>query len=291
MGAWSAAILGNDTSCEVYERFIELYNSSENTTDIAPIVLEEQEENLQYDRTNVWFGLALACWECKALTQQIILKVKAIIESNEDIEFCKELDADERFLKERKNNLDVFLKKISTEKEKPRIRKKPAKPVESNYKAGMCMSYKNDDENYIGVYITESGHFKNKGMIEFCFLAFESKKIPDIKMFKEGRLLGLKKSGKDWKQAEYCGNVTNVHYDKTEKEDFFHVIPTVFTILGNLPPADPDKLINNFRGGFMDLNKSESVIRAIEKIRLEWKSEHSLSDISLGELLDKVGLG
>ncbi len=290
MGAWSAAILGNDTSCEVHERFIELYNLGVAPHSIAGQVLKEQAENLGLDKTNVWIGIALACWECKVLTQDIFLQVKAIIDSNEDIDFCKELDADESFIKERTKNLNAFLKKISVEKEKPLVIKKPAKPIESAYKAGMCLAYKNEDENYIGVYVTKSEHFRNRGEIAFCFLDFESKQLPEIKMFENGKLLGLKKLGNEWRFAEYCGNKTNINYDKFEKDDFYVSIPQIFTVIGELNIPDQNKVIFNFRWGAMDLKSPTSIISAMEKIRMENKNEHLLSEMTLGELLNKVGI-
>ena len=96
MGAWSAVILGNDTSCEVHERFIELYDFGEEPNNIASLILEEQKENIQYDRTNVWLGLALSCWECKTLTTEIFDEVKNIVDTQEDIKFNEELDAEEK---------------------------------------------------------------------------------------------------------------------------------------------------------------------------------------------------
>jgi hypothetical protein len=154
MGAWSAAILGNDTSCEVHERFIELYDFGEKPEVIANIILEEQKENMLYDRTNVWLGLALSCWECKVLTKEILEEVINIVDAKEDIKFNEELDADAVFLKKRQIALEIFIKKISKEKEKPRSKKKVPIQIESPYSAGMCLSYKNMERKYIGIYLT-----------------------------------------------------------------------------------------------------------------------------------------
>ena len=91
MEAWSAAILGNDTSCEVKERFIELCDLGENPKKITLILLDEQKENLEFDKTAVWLGLALICWECKVLTIEILDNAKRIVETKEDFEFNKRL--------------------------------------------------------------------------------------------------------------------------------------------------------------------------------------------------------
>lgn len=292
MGAWSAAILGNDTSCEVRERFFELYDLGEDPKNIASIILEEQKENLEYDKTNVWLGLALACWECKVLTNEIFNEVKKIVDTKEDIEFNKGLDADNDFLKKREKVLNDFVVKISFEKAKARLKKRIPVQVGSIYKSGMCLTYKNHAGNYIGIYITKSEHYKNKGKIEFFFMDFESVYLPTLKMFSDSKLYGLIKLGVDWAQHsyEYQGNVTDLHYEKDSKKDFFEYLPKTLIQIGQLKEPDPMKLINNYKGDFMYLQDPDKMIDSMENIRLEGKKEFKLSKITLAELLDKIAL-
>jgi len=290
MGAWSPSILGNDTSCEVRERFFELYDLGEQPENIADIVLEEQQENLQYDKTNVWFGLALATWECKVLTSEIFNQVKQIVESKADIEFNRKLEADNDFLKKRQKVLDVFIVKISTEKDKARARKKIPKQVQSVYLSGMCFTYKNANGKYIGVYLTKSEHFKNKGKIVFCFMDFESDEIPNLSMFSNSKLYGLTKLGPEWSGYEYQGNVTDLAYDKNTKDDFYNFIPKAFIIVAQLKGVDSNKLINNYRGRHINLADLTKTIETLELIRREGKEQHKLSEMTLGKLLDKIGI-
>lgn len=290
MGAWSPAILGNDTSCEVRERFFELYDLGEQPEKIADIVLEEQQENLLYDKTNVWFGLALATWECKVLTSEIFNQVKQIVDSKADIEFNKELEADNDFLKKRQKVLDDFIVKISTEKNKARARKKIPKQVESVYLSGMCFAYKNANGKHIGIYLTKSEHFKNKGKIVFFFMDFESDEVPNLSMFSNSKLYGLTKLGPEWSGYEYQGNVTDLAYDKNTKDDFYNFVSKAFTLVGQIKSADSNKLINNYRGRHINLADLTKTIETLELIRLEGKSEHKLSELTLGKLLDKIGI-
>ncbi|MEN0054344.1 MAG: hypothetical protein AAGC65_11775 [Mucilaginibacter sp.] len=288
MGTWSAAILGNDTSCEVYERFIELYNFGTNPHAIAEIVLTEQRENIALDKTNVWLGLALACWECKVLRTEIYSEIKHIVESGEDLEFCKELDSDEKFLKAREKVLNDFVTKIAVERPKARVIRKAPKQIQSIYLRGMCLAYKNTDNKYIGVFMQESEHFKNKGQINICFLGFELNEMPDINKFKEGKLYGLKELGEEWGERGYCGNVINISYEKDTRDDFFKIIPQVFTVVGLIEFPYNYKWINNIRGGFFRSENSERFISLLEQLRAETKSKHSLSDINLADFLKKL---
>lgn len=288
MGAWSAAILGNDTSCEVHERFMELYDFGIDPKKIAVLILKEQEENIQYDRTNVWLGLALSCWECKTLTKEIFEEIKNIIDSKEDIIYNEELDADTAFLKKRQKVLDEFIAKISTEKEKPRARKKVPIQVESQYVPGMCFSYKNPNGKYIGIYLTDSEHYKNKGSINFWFLDFESDTIPELPMFSNAKLFGLEKLGPGWGSREYKGNVTDLQYEKATKASFFDNVPNLLIYIGKLNACDNNRFTNNYRGVFMNLDDPNDIIRALEMIRTEGKVKHELSSLTLNQLIDKI---
>ena len=290
MGAWSPIILGNDTSCEVRERFFELYDLGEEIEIIADIILEEQEENLQYDKTNVWLGLALATWECKVLTPEIFNKVKQIVDSKTDIEFHTELDADNDFLNKRQKVLEDFIKKISIEKEKARSRKKIPKQVESTYLDGMCLTYKNAEEKYIGIYLVKSEHYRFKGEITFYFMYFESVDIPNMNLYCKSKLYGLKELGEDWGNYEYQGNVVAINYEKNTKSDFYRFIPETLILIGQLNCLDIEKLSNNYEWGQMNLNDPKSVIESLETVRIKGKSENRLSNISLCELIEEIGI-
>lgn len=290
MGTWSSEILGNDTSCEVQERFFELYDLGEIPENITSIVLEEQSDNLQYDRTNVWLGIALACWECKVLTKDIFTEIEKIVDTKEDIKFNEKLEASLDFLTNRQKVLDKFIAKIALPKPKPRAKKASSIQVQSMYTAGMCLTYKNLDNNYIGIYITESEHFKSKGKIVFFFLDFETKALPTTQMFEKSKLYGLTKLGKEWGNYEYQGNVTDLNYTKDTKDDFIANLPQTLTLICTLKAPNLHKLINNFRGDFMHLSNPEKMIIALENLRIKGKNEHVLSSITLHNLLGKVGL-
>ena len=243
MGTWSEAILGNDTSCEVRERFIELYDNGENPENIANIVLNEQQSNLEYDRTNVWLGLAFVCWECKLLTREILSEIRKIVETGEDIEFCKELEADSKFIKKREKVLNDFLIKISKEKDKPRLRKKPPIQIESDYKAGVCLSFHYPSGNYGGVIIIDSQLFKNSGGLRFAFTNINQKEKPDFQTFLNAKLIDFSWKtvyGQSQKYAAFDNftariSTESIGYEKETKNNFFEYNSNFFEIAGKLP--------------------------------------------------------
>ncbi len=124
MGTWNNKIDGNDTFQDIYQNFFDLYNEGQNPVEISKQIQDDFAEmfNDYDDHNNSLFGLALAQWETKSLDPTVYKQVKEIIETGNDLEVWKGLGADEKTLQKRKKELDKFLIKISTEKEKPKRR-------------------------------------------------------------------------------------------------------------------------------------------------------------------------
>ncbi|HWY36272.1 MAG TPA: hypothetical protein VNX68_16620 [Nitrosopumilaceae archaeon] len=126
MGTWNTKLKGNDTFLDIYQNFFVLYNQGENPVDVSNQILEDFKESFDdYDeRNNSLFGLALAQWETKSLDPTIFKQVKEIIESGNDLEIWKGLNADDKTILKRKSVLEKFLTQISTEREKTKRRSK-----------------------------------------------------------------------------------------------------------------------------------------------------------------------
>nr|WP_298996055.1 hypothetical protein [uncultured Allomuricauda sp.] len=124
MGAWSTEIKGNDTTLDVYSNFFDKYNKGGNQVWVSKEIKVEFADYFSDsdDRNNSLFGLALAQWETKSLEPEILKEVKEIIDSGADLELWKELGADDKTIKERKKELQNFLKLILTEKPKAKRR-------------------------------------------------------------------------------------------------------------------------------------------------------------------------
>ncbi len=114
MGAFGTGILDNDTSAEVYHRFIELVNDKQEIpTIIEKINSEFQEYKVgDYSKTDFIFGLGLALWENCALDEGTLHQIRAFIDSGVDIKIWEELEGSEADIKQRKKELKKFLKKI-----------------------------------------------------------------------------------------------------------------------------------------------------------------------------------
>lgn len=154
MGTWGPAIKSNDTSSDIYADFFELYNEGQEPAVISEKLLKDNKDliNNPDDCNNFWFVLALAQWETKSLEKELYDKVKSIIESGQDLEVWRELDADESEIKKRKIALDKFLDKISSDKPKAKARKKK-KFKEPIFEKGTCLTFKLENGNYGGAVV------------------------------------------------------------------------------------------------------------------------------------------
>ena len=151
MGTWGTAIKSNDTSADIYADFFDLYNDGKEPTDIKEKLISDNPNGTN----DFWFAMALALWETKSLPNDILQKVRGIIESESDLKTWKELDASESDIKKRKIVLEKFLVKLESEKAKPKARKRISKKVPI-FKKGSCLTFKLDDRNYGGGIVLES---------------------------------------------------------------------------------------------------------------------------------------
>ena len=83
MGAWGTAISSNDTYADIYGEFFDLYNDGQSVEDISKKLITDNQETINEpdDSNNFWFALAKAQWECKQLDNDILERVKQIIET------------------------------------------------------------------------------------------------------------------------------------------------------------------------------------------------------------------
>lgn len=130
MGVWGAGLTQSDEYCEVYDSFMEKYDAGESVEVITKEILAEYLAEFDADDGilhDVYFALAKCQWMCGALSNSLMVTVKEIIQNGKNLEFLKDLEADDRFLHDRKKNLDKFLISLETPRKAPRKRKAPPK--------------------------------------------------------------------------------------------------------------------------------------------------------------------
>jgi hypothetical protein len=190
MGHWGTGISSNDTFMEVYETFFHYYNHNASIADIKKQLETDFSETINSEQTSndYWFALAKALWECKELDSATFEKIKKIIELKIDLKIWKELDATEKDLKEREKVLDKFLLTISSEKDKPKARKK-IKYYSGYYDKGTCLSFKMRNGNYGGFLVVEKLIDTIEGENYVLATNINLKKIPTTNDFLNSKVL------------------------------------------------------------------------------------------------------
>lgn len=175
------SITQNDEFCEVKEEFIEYYNSGMPVSDITKTILDEYRK--EFDETdgvfhNVYFAIAYCEWLCCEQSDTIMKAVSEIIENNTDILYIKELGASESDVKYRRKQLDSFLAKIKTPKEKPQKRCPPPKDKTlPPLKAGDLFSYKCSEKYRVAVVLDK---YKRDGFKEQLLICILKKEYSDL---------------------------------------------------------------------------------------------------------------
>lgn len=190
MGTWGTAINSNDTSSDIYADFFDLYNEGEKPDAIAKKLIRDNKELIDNpdDSNNFWFALALALWETKALEQETFNRVKEIIQTEKDLQVWRELDADETEIKKRKGVLEKFLVKISSEKDKPKARKKK-KIKEPIFEKGTCLTFRLPNRNYGGAVVLEADKQTGFGYNLIVTTRINKSERPTIKDFENAKVL------------------------------------------------------------------------------------------------------
>ena len=112
MGCWGMGLNQSDEYCEVYEDFIESYDEGMAVAEIREEILSNYlKEFAKGDPIlhDVYFALAKAGWMCCDQSPEILERVKAIIESGANLEFYRELGADDKDLALRQKKLGALL--------------------------------------------------------------------------------------------------------------------------------------------------------------------------------------
>ena len=154
MGTWGTTIKDNDAFADVYDEFFELYNKGELPLEISEKIIKNYWEMLQIEeeKHNLWFALALAQWETKSLDSKIFQTVENIVLTGADLKIWSDLGASDQDIERRKTALDKFLEKLKSErpKAKPRRRIKQKSPV---FSTGDCIAFKLKNGHFGGAVV------------------------------------------------------------------------------------------------------------------------------------------
>lgn len=190
MGNWGTSIKDSDVFSDIYNDFFKRYNDGANPKSISKIVLERNSDMLQIDKEkhDLWFALALAQWETKSLESDVLSKVEKIIKSGADLKLWKELNATGQDLKKREIALSKFLDKIHSNRKRAKPRKKPKyrTPI---FSTGDCLIFKLCNGNYGGAIVIATDSNPQTAYNLVATTRINEKIKPDVLDFEKAEVL------------------------------------------------------------------------------------------------------
>lgn len=236
MGAWGTGISSNDTYADIYGQFIDLYNDGYSPSEISDELVRANQETIEMyeDAPNFWYAIANAQWECNALQNDVLERVRRYIDSKEDLNIWEELGATKADLKAREKVLRKFLEKLETTKKNPR-RRKTKKFFDSLFTKGDCLVYRMSNGNYGGAFVLTDEHQTEFGQNYIAITTIDSPVKPTLEDFEKAEVLVRRE---DQYRFEGMGNLVVERVDQPQIGGFlaesFKLNPIEIEVIGRL---------------------------------------------------------
>ena len=190
MGTWGTGIKDSDAFADVYSEFFDLYNKGGQPDTISEKIVADNWEILEIDeeKHSLWFALALAQWETKALDPKVLATVEEIVTTGADLKIWLDLGASEQDLKKRKIALDRLLEKIKSDRPKAKSRKR-VKAKTPIFSKGDCLVFKFTNGNYGGVVVLASDHNPETANNLIATTRLNQNNKPTLKDFENAEVL------------------------------------------------------------------------------------------------------
>jgi len=221
MGTWGTGILDDDNSGDFYDSFFEHYKSGKKPNQIIGELKKEFSHiNDNHDSIcDFWFTISLALWETCSLDKRTLDKVSNYIIQGKDLKIWEKLEADEKTIKERKRELNKFLKKIQVPRSKPKSRKTKKKrpPI---FKKGDLISFKLENGNFGGAIVIKENGLKEYFIASNTIILtrINQKSKPNKTDFLNSEILVMNTG--DYKDGFRVTMFTSDNY-KFHKDDFY----------------------------------------------------------------------
>jgi hypothetical protein len=185
-------IIDSDLAYDIYNEFIDLYDSGMDVEDIKKKIEKWQSELFDDVEVELYItAYALALWETGNLTESILCDVKQSIEKGASIRMWEDGN-DEKIAISRRKELNKFITKISIPKEQPRQRKKYKKISNYIFQIDDIVTFQAIDGNYYASILTRIDQYRGHCHYRFTPTDYCKKEKPIIKNIINGNILGNK---------------------------------------------------------------------------------------------------
>jgi hypothetical protein len=181
MGAWSTAIFGDDTACDVRNAYRELVANGSSGPQATDQLLREWGEIIddEDDGPVFWLALAATQWACGRLEDRVKAKAMKVIANDSSLGRWSE-GRDSKMLKQRRAALARLRDQLqSPQPDVKRIRKRPLK--ECLWSVGEVLAYRLRSGESVLLHVM--GEFGSSPI--FALLAWVGKHIPSAERIKD----------------------------------------------------------------------------------------------------------
>ncbi len=196
MGTWGLNVLDDDVASDVHGDYIKRFNLQMPHDQIVSELAGEYADELtdEDDRPVVWLAIARAQWDCGALDQRILDRVREIVAEGQGLERWAEAGAGE--LARRREALSTFLAKLQTRNPRPR---KPRKAIQRKpvFQPGDCLAIQLSDGDYAAALVLENPPEDREpgddtyGINLIGLLDYKGKTKPGLDVFEQRQWLRL----------------------------------------------------------------------------------------------------
>jgi hypothetical protein len=200
VGAWGTAILSNDTSADVRERFRDLVSEGGSAGDATDSVLATFADELADPDAapDVWLGLALAQFQTGRLQERVRDRAIALIDDGTDLERWRALGAGSAYLRKRRAALGKLRKQLTGPQKAPTRIRRPYRN-HTEYEPGDLLSFRYAGRTALLLVVS---HFRTgDGTFPVVLIAPEV----DRTDFSTDELMRLPLLSVDWEQSEAFG--------------------------------------------------------------------------------------
>jgi hypothetical protein len=178
-------IVDSDAAHDIYNEFIDLYDAG---VDIVEIKKKcEMWRNDVFDEVEFEIFIttyALALWETGNLTEEILYETQKTVASGASVKMWLE-ESGEGDAKKREKELEKFLQKISTQKSKPRKRKKYKQITNFLFEIDDIVTFQLQDKSYRAAILLNIFQYRGKCIYQFTPTSYIQTEKPTESVIKD----------------------------------------------------------------------------------------------------------
>jgi HD superfamily phosphohydrolase len=189
MGHWGTAIFSNDTSADIRDTFLDLFDKGKPISEIRSEIEKEFKEGDDLSvNANFWLTLAALQWQVGDVDKDVRALTEKIIDQDIDLKVWRESEADEKSLIKRKSELIKLRDKLQTTNPKPRKIKKKVFP-KSIFKKGEIYAFPLNNKNYSALIIFEEVLNEEYYFVLVANTDINSKELPTLEEVLKSHLI------------------------------------------------------------------------------------------------------